>query len=469
MLQLVIILVFSYHSCYGSSIEDPLYSTTYYDIDDETSSVYNHAYPTYLETVGELNRDDFFPANELADSNRFSSYDDELPPDDEFSSNGIGSPSSSVRVINIDDFGANRNGDGTDANEAFEKSWKEACSSSTGAVLILVPSNKRYLLKPIKFYGPCKSPITMMVYGTIEASADRADYRRDSRHWILFQNVQNLKIEGGGTFNGKGDIWWKNSCKIDKSRPCVTAPTALTFYQCQNLRVKNIRIRDSQQIHTSFEKCLDVEAINLLISAPGLSPNTDGIHVGNTRRMQIRNCIIRTGDDCISIVSGSENVHATGITCGPGHGISIGSLGAGKSEAHVSNILVDTARLIGTTNGVRIKTWQGGKGKANNIIFQNILMQNVTNPIIINQNYCDQADPCNEQESAVHVSSVVYKNIQGTSDTAVAVKFDCSKSFPCSAVVLQDINLVRAGGTQAKALCNNVNFDQLGKVFPKCP
>jgi polygalacturonase len=27
------------------------------------------------------------------------------------------------------------------------------------------------------------------------------------------------------------------------------------------------------------------------------------------------------GDDCISIVSGSENVEATDITCGPGHGI----------------------------------------------------------------------------------------------------------------------------------------------------
>jgi hypothetical protein len=27
------------------------------------------------------------------------------------------------------------------------------------------------------------------------------------------------------------------------------------------------------------------------------------------------------GDDCISIVSGSEFVRATGIFCGPGHGI----------------------------------------------------------------------------------------------------------------------------------------------------
>lgn len=27
------------------------------------------------------------------------------------------------------------------------------------------------------------------------------------------------------------------------------------------------------------------------------------------------------GDDCISIISGSQNVRATDITCGPGHGI----------------------------------------------------------------------------------------------------------------------------------------------------
>lgn len=40
---------------------------------------------------------------------------------------------------------------------------------------------------------------------------------------------------------------------------------------------------------------------------------------------------------------------------------------------------------------------QGGSGYAKNIKFLNIKMQNVTNPIIIDQNYCDQAEPCQEQ------------------------------------------------------------------------
>ncbi|WMV23821.1 hypothetical protein MTR67_017206, partial [Solanum verrucosum] len=226
------------------------------------------------------------------------------------------------------------------------------------------------------------------IYGTLLASDDTSNYNKDSRHWLIFDSVQKLVVGGAGVINGNGKIWWKNSCKINKK-------LALTFYKCNNLKVKDLKIEDAQQIHLLIEKCVVVEVSKLVVSSPENSPNTDGIHITNTQNIQISDSTIATGDDCISIVDGSQKVLATSITCGPGHGISIGSLGGGNSEAHVSDIHVNGAKLSGTTNGLRIKTWPGGFGSASNIKFQNVVMNNVKNPIIIDQNYCDQADgPC---------------------------------------------------------------------------
>ncbi|XP_047974933.1 polygalacturonase-like [Salvia hispanica] len=372
-----------------------------------------------------------------------------------------------AKTANVVDFGAK--GDGkSDDTKAFQSAWKSACSSKED-VTFVVPNYKKFLLKPSRFSGPCKSNITIKIGGTIIASDNRADYSKDRRHWIIFHGVDNLVVGGGGTINGNGNIWWKNSCKIDKSKPCKVAPTALTFYECTNLEVKHLRIENGQQIHVSIESCRDVEVSRIVVNAPEKSPNTDGIHVADTQDIMISNCIIATGDDCISIVSGSKNIQATDISCGPGHGISIGSLGAGNSEAHVSDVVVNRVNFSGTTNGVRIKTWQGGYGSASNIKFQNAQMHNVKNPIIIDQNYCDQDDPCKQQKSAVKISNVLYQNIKGTSATEVAVDFECSKSHPCQEIVVDNVRLGGTNGGKSKAVCKNIHLKSIGTVSPHCP
>ncbi|KAI4372853.1 hypothetical protein MLD38_011037 [Melastoma candidum] len=373
----------------------------------------------------------------------------------------------SLKIVNVNDYGAV--GDGRDDSEAFRKAWKVACS--TGRAALVVPSGRKYRLKPIRFSGPCNSDLVFKVYGEIQASDDFADYAGDGAHWLLFENLDNFRVEGGGSIDGNGQRWWQNSCKTNPKLPCRAAPTALTFHGCNNLRVSDLSIKNAQQMHIWFENCISVQAENLLVAAPAASPNTDGIHVSATQNIGIQNCVIGTGDDCISIVSGSRNVRATDITCGPGHGISIGSLGAGNSRDYVSDVVVTRARLSGTTNGVRIKTWQGGSGYAKNIKFQDIVMKDVENPIIIDQNYCDQKKQCQMQESAVQVSNVVYSGIRGTSASEEAIKFDCSKSHPCQGITLQAINLrsSQSPNIQATAAaCSNVNFIQSEGVFPRC-
>ncbi|KAL2228233.1 UNVERIFIED_CONTAM: Polygalacturonase [Sesamum indicum] len=367
----------------------------------------------------------------------------------------------SIKTINVLSFGAKGDGS-TDDTKAFENAWEEACSSSEN-VTFIVPQSRSYLLKPLRFSGPCNSNIIKMeIGGTLIASDDRSDYKKDKRHWLRFDSVENLVVEGGGTIDGNGNVWWQNSCKINKNK-------ALTFYKCTDLVVKNLKIQNAQQIHVSFERCKSVEASKLVVNSPENSPNTDGIHITATQDIHVSTCTIATGDDCISIVSGSKKVRASDITCGPGHGISIGSLGSGNSEAHVSDVVVNRAKLSGTTNGVRIKTWQGGSGSANNIGFKNIEMENVKNPIIIDQNYCDQDEPCQDQSSAVQVKNVVYENIQGTSASTVAIDLECSKSYPCQGIVLENVNLEAANGGNSEAVCKNVDVQNSGNVSPVCP
>ncbi|XP_068638593.1 polygalacturonase-like [Aristolochia californica] len=439
------------YSFFGNSQEVPLF-----DSHEEATSPNGIPYPSYFGTIGGVGRrfeTDFAAA---------MGFEPEILSLEGFAD--ARGPASSSGVVSVDDYGAKGDGS-TDDTKAFQKAWAKACSSAP-AVLV-VPENKNYLLKQISFSGPCRSNITVKIDGTIHASSSMSDWEGlNRRHWIVFLKVSGLTVEGSGTINGNGEVWWENSCKRNKSQPCKDAPTAMTFSSCNYLVVNNLRIKNSQQIHVSFERCVNVEASNLMITAPETSPNTDGIHVTGTQNIRIMNSVIRTGDDCISIVSGAKNVKATDITCGPGHGISIGSLGSGKSEDHVSQVLVDGANLAGTTNGVRIKTWQGGSGNAKNIQFLNIAMNNVSNPIIIDQNYCDSKKPCPEQGSAVEVSNVVYKNIKGTSASDVAIKFACSKSVPCHGIVLQDINLVKTQGQASKTECNNVIGIAKGKLAP---
>lgn len=70
----------------------------------------------------------------------------------------------------------------------------------------------------------------------------------------------------------------------------------MTFHECQNLIVTNLRFKNAQQMHLIFQKCVNVQAVNLKVFAPGDSPNTDGIHVTDTQNIQIMNSVIRTGE-----------------------------------------------------------------------------------------------------------------------------------------------------------------------------
>ncbi|KAI6694559.1 hypothetical protein NL676_022269 [Syzygium grande] len=125
---------------------------------------------------------------------------------------------------------------------------------------------------------------------------------------------------------------------------------------------------------------------------------------------------------------------------------SIGSLGNRNSRACVSNITVRDSAIKSSDNGVRIKTWQGGSGAVSGVTLDNIHMDNVRNPIIIDQFYC-LAKQCTNQTSAVLVSDVLYTNIKGSYNVrSPPMNFACSDLVPCTNITITDIELLPAQG-----------------------
>ncbi|KAH7657155.1 Polygalacturonase protein [Dioscorea alata] len=321
--------------------------------------------------------------------------------------------------------------------QAFMKTWDMGCKDSSFP-RILVPQGKAFLLTQVSFIGPCNSKIHVQIDGNMVAPEVMWG-EKEMDHWILFLSVNELIIDGSGQIDGQGHAWWP--CR-KQSQHCLKIPNTLGIMSCQNARLTGLKFKDSPGKHIAIYKSSSAHLSDLSIDAPEDSPNTDGIHIDDTTHSGIFGSIIRTGDDCISIGTGTYDLKIGHVACGPGHGISIGSLGMYGSEAKVEQIHVFSCQFFNTMNGVRIKTWQGGHGYAKGIIFEDLNFTRVQNPIVINQFYCEYAnDECPIKSSAVRVSDVRYIDVGGTTNSKLAINLNCSQSMQCTEILMKMVNI----------------------------
>ncbi|KAJ4757386.1 Pectin lyase-like superfamily protein [Rhynchospora pubera] len=283
-----------------------------------------------------------------------------------------------------------------------------------------VPAGKTFLVQPITFNGPCNAPkIIIQVEGSIVAPEVGKWNNHGAGKWLSFERIDGLVFTGSGSMDGSGSGWWVRTCKFSHTQGCASSsPTEIHFSRCNDLTVSNLSIMNSPQMSLVVLRCENVYINQLKITSPEYSPNTDGIHLSESQNVRIQNSIIGTGDDCISISDGTSNVVIDGITCGPGHGISIGSLGEDQSTATVEKISVSNSYFFNTTNGARIKTCQ---------------------------------------ENAVHISDVKYNNFWGTSSKNYAVTLNCSKTVACTDIHLTNINITTVASSveNTEAACIN--------------
>lgn len=371
-------------------------------------------------------------------------------------------------LLTLHDFGAV--GDGVaDDTKAFADAWTAACTAADN-VILNVPAGGTFQIWPLTLAGPCRSEIKLLISGDIVAPESPSDWGHGQRsQWLHFHKVQDLKITGGGIIDGRGQQWWAQS-SLMRAQP---APKAVHFEDCQGISVKGITLQNSQSYHLTFTRSSDVEANYLRVTSPEDSIDTKGIHLVDSFNVHVMDNLISTGDDCVSIVGKCEDVRLRAISCGPGHGISIGTLGVNNSVDYVEKIKVDTLFISNAENGVRVRTTKsGGGGFARKVKFESIVMRNVTNPIIVDQGNSDHLPASSEAgapaaATAVQVEKINYIDITGTSASKHAVTFSCSDAKPCRHLSLVNVNLSRVDGNKASSYCRNAFGRSIGTVIPE--
>ncbi|CAN4094256.1 unnamed protein product [Withania somnifera] len=356
--------------------------------------------------------------------------------------------------FDITKYGAKENGE---ISEAVLSAFKEACQSTTPSTIVI--SKGTFQMNQVKLEGPCKGPLELQIQATLKAPSDPNQLK--TGEWLTVNNLDQFTMSGGGTLDGQGKAAWE--CKESKS--ALNFPI---FNSLTNCIIKDITTLDSKSFHVNVNQCKNLTFLHFNVSAPANSPNTDGIHISRSSSVTITESNFATGDDCISVGDETEQLQITKVTCGPGHGISVGSLGGNADEKPVVGVFVKNCTFLSTDNGVRIKTWPASHpGSVSDVHFEDIIVQNVSNPVIIDQVYCPSGKCNKDLPSQVKISKVTIQNIKGTSRTQSAVSLLCSKGIPCEGVEIGDID-IRYSGKEgpAKSSCENIKPSLKGKQSP---
>ncbi|CAN1250081.1 PG1 [Linum perenne] len=333
-------------------------------------------------------------------------------------------------LFDVTKYGAVADGK-TDIVDAFNKAFTAACQSTTPACVVVPEGN--YLLGILTLKGPCKSTIKFHVDGILMAPPQiEGDSEGDS--WVTFNYMEQFTLIGKGTFDGMGTAAWMQN---------------LRFNFVKQARIEGVTSKDSKNFNVNVLGCQNITFSNFHVVAPEDSPNTDGIHMGKSTGVNIIDSTFQTGDDCISIGDGIQQLRIENVMCGPGHGLSIGSLGGSPGEEPVSGVFIKNCTLTNTQN--------------------DITMNDVGNPIIIDQVYCPNNLCANKLPSKVQISKVFFKNIHGTSKDEHVITMNCSPEAPCKDVEVQDVDITYTGPRgPGQAVCTNVKPKIIGKMNPTC-
>jgi len=353
-------------------------------------------------------------------------------------------------------FGAK--GDGIAKDTAAIQSAIDACAAKGGGTVLLTAGT--YLSAPIVL----ESNITLELEkgATLLGSPDHADYPAKTefrlpglQSLVSATNAENVAITGEGTIDGQGESWWQMARAVHDAGVMGNShprPRLVVFDHCKHVRVEGVTIQNSPMWQLVPYYSDDVLIRNVRILAPQHSPNTDAVDPFSSSNVRIEHLYADVGDDNIAIKSGAINspggdepardITVTDCTFKHGHGLSIGSEIAGGAH----NIVAQRIHFEGTDNGIRVKANRDRGNDVSDLVFRDIDMKDVKNPIVISEYYprilpaAGEVTPEPITRLTPHFHNIVIENVTATGGEMAGAIVGLPES-PVSDVVLRNVTL----------------------------
>jgi len=392
-----------------------------------------------------------------------------------------------AKIYNIRDYGAV--GDGKTLNTAAAQAAVDACFRDGGGT-VLVPAGV-FVIGMVEL----KSNVTLHISagGTLLGTGDGTQYHnveavpldgdataRDGNVGLIYAvQAENVTVEGPGTIDGQGALFRHRRNDPNPPPAGISGshrPYHLMFYRCQHLRVRNIYLKDCAFHSLRIFQCTFAWFDGIHVHSR-VNSNNDGFHFISCQYVHISNCDIQCQDDACALFGSCQFVTVTNSSFSTRW--SVFRFGGGTAEnITVSNCIMDTVF------GCPIKIAGGGQSRFQNMVFSNLVMNNVTGPISISMgsrrrrpvaesvggasppalggNPRSQSEPSGDEASPPLVRNIVFSNIRATvvkpfplPESEWASGYNPGEVFSCIGLNAIDGNFIE-----------NIVFDDVHVTFP---
>ena len=269
---------------------------------------------------------------------------------------------------NVLDFGATGEGKSLDT-EAIQRAI-DTCSRQGGGTVFLPKGD--YLSTTLIL----KSDVSLYLAAgaRILATGNVEDYK--TYGCVLYaKEAQNLALAGGGVVDGRGE-----GIQAECSSSTCIRYKIIHFDRCRNVLITGVLLKDSAFWCTHLTECEEVRIEGIKIHG-FVNANNDGLDIDSCQNVLISDCHLQCGDDAIALKTNStlpcRNITVTNcILSTRWAAFRFGPESRGNfEEITVSNC------VIHDTFGCGIKLQMNEGTQMKNILFDNLVMENVTGPI----------------------------------------------------------------------------------------